>query len=255
MRDRDQILAGKKALVTGGSRGIGAAVTRLLAASGATVAIHYRQAAEAAEELRVSLPGSGHVTLAADLEEPAAAAALAGRAGQALGGLDILVNNAGIYELHPPLEREPAAWNAAWQRTLQVNLLAPAVIIHGAIPFLKERGGHIVNISSRGAFRGEPAAPAYGASKAGLNSLSQSLALALAPLGVHVVAVAPGWVATDMTDEYLRGPAGEQIRNQSPLGRTAQPEEIAEVVLLAVSGRADALTGGVIDANCASYLR
>ncbi len=254
MAQREQVLGGKKALVTGGSRGIGAAIVRLLAADGATVAIHYRQAAATAEQLRASLPGRRHVALAADLEDPAAAAALPQRAAEALGGLDIVVNNAGIYERHAPLDTEPEEWLTAWNRTMQVNLVAPAAICHGAARLML-RGGHIVNISSRGAFRGEPEAPAYGAAKAGLNSLSQSLALALAPRGIHVVAVAPGWVESDMTRPYLDGPEGEAIRAQSPLHRTATPEEIAEVVRLAVSGRADALTGAVIDVNCASYLR
>ncbi len=255
MSEREQVLTGKKALVTGGSRGIGAAIVRLLAASGARVGIHCRQETAIAEQLRESLPGAGHAVLAADLEAPEAAEALAAQAAKALGGLDIVINNAGIYERHAPLATDATAWHAAWRRTLQINLQAPAAIIHAAIPFLKERGGHIVNISSRGAYRGEPEAPAYGAAKAGLNSLSQSLALALAPVGIHVVAVAPGWVESDMTRPYLEGPEGEGIRAQSPLRRTATPEEIDEVVLLAVSGRADALTGAVIDVNCASYLR
>ncbi len=248
-------LSGRRALVTGASRGIGAAVARILAQSGAHIALHYCQAEQDAKEVLGSLVGDGHVTLAADLEDMDQATALPDRSAEALGGLDIVVNNAGIFELHPPTEVDTLTWRTAWQRTMAINLAAPAAIIQAAIPYLKTQGGHIVNISSRGAFRGEPMAPAYGASKAGLNSLSQSLALALAPLGIHVVAVAPGWVETDMTHEFLLGPQGEGIRAQSPLGRTASPEEIAEVVFLAVSGRADALTGAVIDVNCASYLR
>jgi 3-oxoacyl-[acyl-carrier protein] reductase len=166
------------------------------------------------------------------------------------------VNNAGIYETHD-IESLPAdRWREIWDRTLAVNLSGPAHVIQAAVPHLTAAGGgHIVNISSRGAFRGEPEAPAYGASKAGLNSLSQSLAVALAPRGIHIVAVAPGWVLTDMTGEYLAGSQGDEIRGQSPHGRTALPAEVAEVVLMAVSGRADAVTGGIIDVNCASYLR
>jgi NAD(P)-dependent dehydrogenase (short-subunit alcohol dehydrogenase family) len=137
-----------------------------------------------------------------------------------------------------------------------VNLSGAAHVIHGAIPHLRAAGGgHIVNITSRGAFRGEPEAPAYGAAKAGLNALGQSLAIALAPDGIHVVAVAPGWVETDMTRDILQSPAGEAIRAQSPLRRTATPDEVAQTVLFVVSGKADALTGGIIDVNGASYLR
>ena len=127
--------------------------------------------------------------------------------------------------------------------------------MRSAVPGRGGGGGHIVNISSRGAFRGEPDAPAYGASKAGLNSLSQIPGQALAPRNIKVVALAPGWVLTDMTRDYLEGPGGRAIREQSPMGRTATAAEIAHVVLMVVSGRADALSGGIIDINCASYLR
>ncbi len=248
-------LSGRKALVTGGSRGIGESICRLLAGAGATVAVHYGGAKDRAEAVAAALAGCGHVALGADLFAPHAAADLPGRAAEALGGLDILVNNAGIYEPHDVEALEPDAWHEAWSRTIAVNLTAPALIIKGALPHLARGKGHIVNVSSRGAFRGEPEAPAYGASKAGLNALGQSLAVALGPLGIHVVTVAPGWVPTDMTAAYLEGPAGEAIRAQSPLGRTATCDEVAQVVLLAVSGKADAMTGGIVDVNGASYLR
>jgi len=256
MTDSTGDLQGRTALVTGGGRGIGAAVVRLLAERGARVAVHYGRDREAAATVAAGLSGAGHCVLGADLGEPAAATGLVARAVDELGRLDILVNNAGIYEPHDVSEVDAATWQTTWRRTLAVNLDGPAQLIHAAVPALAEAGGgHIVNITSRGAFRGEPEAPAYGASKAALNSLSQSLAVKLAPLGIHVVAVAPGWVETDMTRAYLAGPEGEGILNQSPLGRTAVAAEIAEVVLLVVSGRADALTGGIIDVNCASYLR
>ena len=120
---------------------------------------------------------------------------------------------------------------------------------------IKAGGGKIINVSSRGAFRGEPEAPAYGASKAGMNAMGQSLAWALAPHGIFVTTVAPGWVETDMTRSFLAGPEGEGIRNQSPLQRVAVPEEIAETVLFLASDRADYLTGCIVDVNGASYLR
>ena len=252
----DDTLKGRRALVTGGSRGIGRAVCVRLASAGARVAVHYATNRAAAETTVRELPGEGHVALAADLGDPDAAAMLAGRAAVDLGGLDIVVNNAGVFVPHDIAGADDAGWRTTWDRTLAVNLTGPALVIRGAVPHLTATGGgHVVNISSRGAYRGEPAAPAYGASKAGLNSLSQSLALALAPRGIQVVAVAPGWVETDMTRSHLESPDGEAIRAQSPYGRTATAEEVAEVVFLAVSGKADALTGGVIDVNVASHLR
>ena len=249
-------LTGKAALVTGASRGIGRAVAELLARQGARIAVHYGVDENAAENVVQGLPGTGHIKLPADLGDPVAASRLGELAAEGLGRLDIVVNNAGIYVTHDISKLDQAHWQEYWNRTIAVNLSGPAHVLHGAIPHLeKAGGGHIVNISSRGAFRGEPDAPAYGASKAGLNSLSQSLAVALAPKGIKVVAIAPGWVLTDMTRDYLEGPAGDQIRNQSPMGGVATAEEVAQVVLMVCSGKADALTGGIIDVNCASYLR
>jgi 3-oxoacyl-[acyl-carrier protein] reductase len=249
-------LNNRTALVTGANRGIGRAIANLLAAEGARVAIHFGSDAEAAKAVEKELPGSGHVLIQADLANPAEAAQLPHQAANLLGGLDMVINNAGIFEAHDVGDLNGEQWKKAWDRTIAVNLTAPSLIIHGAVPHLeKSGGGHIVNITSRGAFRGEPEAPAYGVAKAGLNSLTQSLASKLAPKKIHLVAVAPGWVLTDMTEDYLAGPAGDAIRSQSPLNRTATASEVAQVVLLAVCGRADALTGGVVDVNCASYFR
>lgn len=249
-------LGGRAALVTGGSRGIGRAVAALLAAHGARVAVHYQTNEAAARATLAALPGHGHVVLAADLGDADDALALPDHAAAALGRLDIVVNNAGIYEPHDISSLPPSAWRQAWERHLAVNLAGPAHVIYGAVPHLEAAGGgHVVNVSSRGAYRGEPEAPAYGAAKAGLNALGQSLAIALAPRRIRVVTVAPGWVETDMTREHLAGPAGDAVRAQSPWGRVATASEVAWAVLLSVSGRADALTGGVIDLNMASYLR
>ena len=256
MTTQSNMLQNRTALVTGASRGIGRAIANLLAAHGARIAVHFGSDSHAAEAVRQELPGNGHVILQADLAQPENAAALPDHAADALGGLDMVINNAGIYTTHDIDTLDTGNWQKEWDRTIAINLTAPSLIMHGAVPHLVQSGGgHLVNITSRGAFRGEPEAPAYGAAKAGLNSLTQSLALKLAPKNIHLVAVAPGWVLTDMTESFLNGPGGEEIRGQSPMNRTALADEVAQVVLLAVSGRADALTGGIIDVNCASYLR
>jgi NAD(P)-dependent dehydrogenase (short-subunit alcohol dehydrogenase family) len=116
-------------------------------------------------------------------------------------------------------------------------------------------GGRVVNVSSRGAFRGEPETPAYGASKAALNAMSQSMAQALAPHGVYFYVVAPGFVETDMANTLLRSPEGDAIRAQSPLGRVATAEEVARTVAFLASEAPDFMTGAIIDVNGASYLR
>ncbi|MGQ0721869.1 MAG: SDR family NAD(P)-dependent oxidoreductase [Candidatus Eiseniibacteriota bacterium] len=249
-------LAGRAVLVTGASRGIGAACARLFAERGARVAVHYRAERAAAEQLVATLAGGPHLAVQADLSDADAAEPLIGDVVAKLGRLDVVVNNAGIFEEHRILDAQPAAWRDAWARTLATNLLGPAHVTYWAARHMaKHGGGRIVNVSSRGAFRGEPDAPAYGASKAGLNAMSQSLAKALAPHGVYVYVVAPGWVDTDMAAATLSGPVGDEVRRQSPLGRVARADEVAHTVVFLASEGAEFLTGGIIDVNGASYLR
>jgi NAD(P)-dependent dehydrogenase (short-subunit alcohol dehydrogenase family) len=231
-------------------------VAKQLAAHGATVGVHYNTDEAAAEETAAELEGENHWVMKADMSDPSAVIKLADEAITLLGGVDILVNNAGIYELHPMVVSETKSWIEKWQRTIDVNLLGPACLCHHLATHMAARGsGRIINVTSRGAYRGEPQAPAYGAAKAGLNSLSQSLAQALAPHGVIVTAVAPGWVETDMTTSHLEGTEGDAIRAQSPMQRVATAEEIAEVVLFLAGTQAEYLAGAVIDVNGASYLR
>jgi 3-oxoacyl-[acyl-carrier protein] reductase len=178
-------------------------------------------------------------------------------AASALGQIDVLVNNAGIFEAHPITEVTYAQWQAAWQATLGVNLIGAANVTWCVVEHMREigAGGQVINVSSRGAFRGEPGQPAYGASKAGLNAFGQSLARALAPIGISVATVAPGYVDTDMAADVLAGPDGDRVRAESPFGRVGRADEIAAAVVYLASAPAQWASGAILDLNGASYLR
>jgi NAD(P)-dependent dehydrogenase (short-subunit alcohol dehydrogenase family) len=243
-------------LVTGGSRGIGAAVAREFAAAGDRVAVHYGSSRAAAFEVAASLEGEGHVVVGADLGDPEAVRAMVAEAAEGLGGLEVLVNNAGVFTPHPITETTYEEWQRAWHDTLAVNLLGAANATWCAVPHMIEAGGgRIVNVSSRGAFRGEPRSPAYGASKAAIIAFGQSLARALGPHRIAVTTVAPGWTDTDMAADTLAGPRGDEIRAESPLGRVAAAEDVARAVLYLASAEAEMASGTVIDVNGASFLR
>jgi len=220
------------------------------------VAVHYGSSGDKAEAVRDSLAGEGHVTVQADMTQPDQVRACVDAAAEQLGRLDVLVNNAGVYVASPPLETSYDDWRAAWSQTLATNLTGAANATHCAIPHLRASGGGaVVNVSSRGAFRGEPNCPAYAASKAGMNAFGQSLALVLAPLGISVATVAPGFVQTEMARDILDGETGDAVRAQSPFGRVALPEEVASAVLWLASPGAMFSTGTIVDVNGASYLR
>jgi 3-oxoacyl-[acyl-carrier protein] reductase len=242
--------------VTGASRGIGRAIARAFAGQGDRVAVHYRDSAGLAADVLAGLPGRGHAVVQADLTDPDVVRRMVDGAREALGGLDVLVNNAGVFTPHPITEMSYEQWQAAWRQTLGVNLVGAANATWCAVQHMARQGsGRIINVSSRGAFRGEPGQPAYGASKAGLNAFGQSLARALAPHGIAVATVAPGFVATDMAADHLDGPAGEEIRAQSPFRRVAEADEIAAAVLYLASPQAEWASGAILDLNGASYLR
>ena len=246
----------KSVLVSGGSRGIGQAISLAFARAGARVAINYRSDSVSASRTLESLPGEGHITVQADVSVAAEANNLLERCIETFGTLDILVNNAGIGIYHPLAETSYEDWQHAWQQTISCNLLGPANLSYcAARHFIENGGGRIVNVSSRGAFRGEPDKPAYGASKAGLNALGQSLAVALAPHNIFVGTVAPGFVDTELAAERLSGPDGPDIRKQSPLNRVARAEEVARAVLFLAEEGTEFMTGTIIDVNGASYLR
>ncbi|WP_245997703.1 SDR family NAD(P)-dependent oxidoreductase [Streptomyces armeniacus] len=252
-------------LVTGASRGLGRELARAFARNGDRVAVHYGTRREDAEETLAALPGEGHVLATADVSQPAEAARLAEEAADALGGLDVLVNNAAVNFPHPPASTSYDDWTTAWRRHTDVNLLGTAHLSHQAAQRMiaqgaaggdqEGHGGRIVNIGSRGAFRGEPDHPAYAATKAAVHALGQSLAVALAPYGIAVASVAPGFFETERVAHRLRGEEGAAIRAQSPYGRVGRPEEVAEAVLWLASPAAEWSSGAVLDLNGASYLR
>jgi len=243
----------RRALVTGASRGIGAAIAHALAADGHRIAVHYRSDPAAAQAVADGLPGDGHVTVQGDLGADEAGQVVA-QTVEEFGGIDVLVNNAGIYFLHPIATTSFEEWQQAWRRTIELNLYGPADLAWHAVRHMP-RGGRIVNVGSRGAYRGEPDAPAYGAAKAGLHAMTQSLAQSLAPQGIAVAGVAPGFVRTGMVTDLLASPEGELIRAQSPFGRVAEPEEVAAAVAWLTTEDAVWASGTIIDLNGASHLR
>jgi len=246
----------KVALVTGSSRGIGREIARMLAAGGAKVAIHYVRNLAAAQEAFALLGGEPHFIVQANIANADEVQAMVSKTVAHFDRIDILINNAGIFESHPIAEVNYEQWQESWRRVINTNLIGAANTIYCAAQhMIKQKSGRIVNISSRGAFRGEPDGPAYGASKGGMNSMSGSLAKYLAPYNIYMATVAPGFVETEMAAKSLEGESGRQIRAQSPLNRVARPEEVAHAALFLASDGAEFSTGTIIDVNGASYLR
>mgnify|MGYP006295051623 CR=1 FL=1 len=248
--------SGKNVLVTGSSRGIGKVTAEMFAASGARVIVHYNNNKTLAETVLKGLEGSGHGIANADIANPEAVQGMVKDIMAKYKRIDVLVNNAGIYEEVDLMTMNFKEWQQSWKRTLETNLTGVSNLSFLVIrEMVKQGGGRIVNVSSRGAFRGEPTAFAYGASKAGLNAMGQSMAKALAPQNVFVYTVAPGWVETDMAADGLNSPGGDDIRAQSPMKRVARPEEIARSIIYLASEGTEFMTGCILDVNGASYLR
>jgi 3-oxoacyl-[acyl-carrier protein] reductase len=249
-------LSSKTVLVTGASRGIGKAIALKFAEANASVIVHYNQNSKAAEATLSLLKGDVHFIVQADMTDPISIKNMIDEVISRAPRIDILINNAGVFEEVPIAKQSYEDWQEKWNRTINTNLIGPANLSFlVAKNMINHGGGKIINISSRGAFRGEPQAPSYGASKAGLNAMSQSLAQALAPYNIFVYVIAPGFVQTEMARPALQGQRGVEIRKQSPIGRVALPSEIANTALFLASEGIDFLTGCIIDVNGASYLR
>jgi NAD(P)-dependent dehydrogenase (short-subunit alcohol dehydrogenase family) len=249
-------LTGKVALVTGGGRGIGTAIVRRLAGLGGAVVLHDLPGAAGAVALQQELGDARCHLVGADLAQPAELQRTWREALAWRGRIDVLVNNAGIYE-PAPLEAAAEAWTAAWQRTLAVNLVAPAYLCREAILHYRGAGGGIiVNIASRAAFRGDDAEyQHYAASKAGVVAMTRTIARHHGREGVTAFAVAPGFVRTSLNDAAFRELGEEAICRDIPLGEMAEPEDIANLVAFLASGLARHATGTTVDINGASYVR
>lgn len=247
-------LDGRKVLVTGGSRGIGRAAARLFAAAGADVALTYVRNREAADEVCREIESLGREAVAcrAEMADKADADRLAGEVLGRWGRLDALVNNAGIWTYLTMGELDPAIL----RETLAVNLEGLFYMTNAFVPAMKAAGGgSIVTVSSTAGVRGEAGHSHYAATKGAVHAFTKSLAVELAPWGIRVNAVAPGWVDTDMCTEVFRDPAfREKVRLSIPLRRIPPPEDIAGPIVFLVSDLARHVTGEILDVNGGSVL-
>jgi len=243
-------------LVTGASGGIGAAIAEFMAEAGSVIVIHYNRNKSAAASVKDKLKGLDHMMVKADITNPNEIQQMIDQVIKKYGRLDVLVNNAGYYEEIDFIDLSFDDWQEAWYRTIDINLTGTINLTFLVAKIMRQQdGGKIINITSRGAFRGEPTAPAYGAAKAAINSFGQSFAKALGKDNIYVYTIAPGFVDTEMLADAVKDGREESMKNQSPLNRFAQPEEIARIVLFLASEGTEYMTGCIIDSNGASYLR
>lgn len=247
-------LSNTSVLVTGASRGIGAAIARAMGKAGARVAIHYREQRQKAEALAGQI-GAGAEAFQADLCRAEECAALWNTMAARFGRVSTLVNNAGI-ALSSPLESGTGEWLQAWDTTMAVNLRAPAILSRLAIGHFVDRGGgRIINISSRAAFRGDqPPYLAYAASKGGMVALTRSIARGFGKSGVLAFNVAPGFTRTEMAQDFIDQYGEDYASSDIALRRLTEPDDVAPIVVFLASGLADHSTGCTIDVNAGSYV-
>lgn len=243
-------LDGKKFLVTGGSRGIGQGIVSRLAELGAQVAFTYTSRPDAAEEVLKSLPGSGHFHLKMDVRSSASINESVSQALERLGGLDGLVNNAGITKDQLLLRMSEEDFRDVIETNLMGSVFCAKAVLK---PLMKQRGGSIVNLSSVVAQMGNPGQANYVSSKAGIEGFTRSLALEIASRNIRVNAVAPGFIATDMT-EKLSDDQKEAISKNIPLGTLGAPKDIADAVAFLLSDMSRYITGQVLQVNGGLYL-
>jgi 3-oxoacyl-[acyl-carrier protein] reductase len=248
-------LSAQTVLVTGASRGIGAAIARQLAESGARVAVHYGRGKADAEGLAAEI-GHGAVAFGADLASADACASLWTEVEGRFGNITALVNNAGV-AVGSPLTQPTQEWVAAWDHTLAVNLTATGILCRAAIAhFQKQHNGRIVNIASRAAFRGDaPDYLAYAASKGGMVALTRSIARGFGKQGIRAFLVAPGFTRTEMAQLFIDQYGEAYASSDIALERLTEPGDIAPTVAFLLSGLADHATGSTIDLNAGSYVR
>ena len=246
-------LSNQKILVTGASRGIGRAIAESLAETGAQVALHYHRNQQAAEEVADKI-GNGAKTFQADLSQPAETAQLFEKVVNAFGAVHCLINNAGV-ALPAEIEGEDAAFNKVWSQTMAVNLHAMGLLCKKAVNHFGPDGGRIINMASRAAFRGDTADyMAYAASKGGVVALTRSIARAYGKQNIKAFIVAPGFVRTDMAEDFIQQYGEDYVTNDLALNTLTQPRDIAATVTFLASGLADHATGSTIDINAGSYV-
>lgn len=248
-------LTGRTVLVTGASRGIGRSLAEGLAGAGATVATHFNRSRAAAEDLAENL-GHGARAFQADLAEPSSCAHLFDEVVEAYGRVDVLVNNAGI-ALDIPLDVALDEWRKSWDLTMAVNLRAVELLCRLAVRHFRQHdGGRLINVASRAAFRGDrPEYMAYAASKGGVVALTRSIARAFGRAGVCAFVLAPGWVRTDMAQEFIDEHGEDHVASELALDRLTEPADLTPLVVLLASGLADHATGATFDVNAGSYVR
>lgn len=248
-------LTNQVVLLTGATGGIGEAAARLLARSGATVAVHYKTQEAPAQKLAAEI-GNNAKPFPADLTQPENGAALFEDVVEAYGRVDTLVNNAGVWAgagFGETLDR----WLRVWNDNIAVNLTSAGVLCREAIRHFKTRGGgRIINVASRAAFRGDSEEYfSYAAAKAGMVALSRSVARAFGKNNIKSFVIAPGWVRTEMTEEYFREHGDQSAMKEIALPKLTEPGDVAPTILFMASGMMDHATGCTVDINAASYVR